>query len=97
MNFGFHATTLIIRTWSTPGKEGAEVPSGHVVIGAGHGGEGAAPEVIGAEDGDGGVLGDALHQVTPLARQLVGSLASLHTCGKQLQQMTFKANYLLLS
>ena len=80
MSCEFHATTLITRIWSSPGKEGSEVPGGHVVIGAGNGGEGAAPEVVGAEDGDGGVLRDALHQVTPLARKLVGSLASLHTC-----------------
>ena len=65
---------------SSPGKEGTEVPGSDVVVGAGHGGEGTAPEVVGAEDGDGGVLGNALHQVTPLARQLVGSLAALHTC-----------------
>ena len=80
MNFGFHATTLIIRTWSSPGKEGAEVPSGHVVIGAGHGGEGAPPEVVFGKDDPGLVLRDSFDLVAPLSRQLVGCLASVHPC-----------------
>ena len=76
---GLEGAEVVVGDEVEVGEKGAEVGRGRLVGGRGDGGQSAAPEVAGSEDHSRLVGRDALHLVRPLARQLDGRLATLHS------------------